>query len=422
MSLPSRIAGAPEHYDIAILGGGLIGMSLACQLYQDGGDDPPSIVIIEKNKPKRGGGWDDQVVFLSPDAIDFFKSLDLWQQLARYAAPVLAIHLAWSLYPGNRPQRMTSLDVEDQSDHDKLGVIIASHYLHNALARCCAATLPSSTWIAPAQLESTSVHDECVLLTLADGRQISTDLWVVAAGSATDKTALADLRAFKHDYHQSAITAWITHQNPHHDCAAQYFFTDGPMALLPLKPTKAGARSALIWTQAAPRAKALTALDEPSFKAVLQERCGDFVGTIDHISKPVTRPLRLILPHQLISPRRVLIGDSAHHIHPLAGQGFNIGLRDVRALAAALDAARNLGLDCGHPSALTDYQQRRRSDGIAFGLGSDLLNQLFATRSLPLRLSIGLAMGAIDQSDFLRRQIINLASGGLENRLRSLLP
>jgi 2-octaprenyl-6-methoxyphenol hydroxylase len=244
-------------------------------------------------------------------------------------------------------------------------------------------------------------------LTLASGRTLRTRLIVGADGRASGTAMRAGITRSGWGYSQTALVCAVEHERPHHGIAHQFFMPPGPLAILPLP----GNVSSIVWSERAETAAAFAAMNDEDFLAVLRPRFGDFLGNIALKGRRYTYPLGLSLASSLIAPRLALVGDAAHGMHPIAGQGLNAGLRDVAALAQVLGEARQRGEDFSAPDVLERYQRWRRFDIAALAATTDFSNRLFSNDNPLLRKLRGIGMGAIQAAAPLRRAMMREAAG-----------
>jgi 2-octaprenyl-6-methoxyphenol hydroxylase len=242
---------------------------------------------------------------------------------------------------------------------------------------------------------------------LADGAKISARLLVAADGARSSIREQAGIATHGWDYGQSGIVTTVSHERDHNGRAEEHFLPAGPFAILPLK----GRRSSLVWTEDAREAERIIALPEDAFHAELERRFGLHLGEIKAEGPRRAFPLGLAMARSFIAERIALVGDAAHVIHPIAGQGLNMGLRDVAALAETIADAARLGLDPGGPDVLERYQRWRRFDTVAMGVATDGLNRLFSNRSDLLRALRDIGMGLVDRAPALKQFFIREAAG-----------
>ena len=244
-------------------------------------------------------------------------------------------------------------------------------------------------------------------LGLADGRTLRARLTVAADGARSKLRALAEIPVYGWDYDQSGIVATIAHDYDHEGVAEQHFLPAGPFAILPLP----GRQSSIVWNERRADARALVALDRDDFIRQLMFRFTPKLGEIRLASRVQAFPFRFQVARRFVGERLALVGDAAHVVHPIAGQGLNLGLRDVAALAETIVGAMRLGLDPGGSSALADYQRARRFDVAASGMGMDAMNRLFSNDFGPLRFVRDLGLRLVDRAPLLKDRLIVEAGG-----------
>ncbi|MGC2717229.1 MAG: FAD-dependent monooxygenase, partial [Pseudolabrys sp.] len=242
---------------------------------------------------------------------------------------------------------------------------------------------------------------------LGDGEAHATRLLVAADGAHSRVRACAGIASTHWAYRQSAIVTTVAHERPHHGRAEEHFLPAGPFAILPLK----GLRSSIVWTEEAGEAQRIVALPDDAFHAELEARFGLHLGEIEAAGPRRAFPISLAIARAFVADRVALIGDAAHVIHPIAGQGLNLGLRDAAALAECITDAARLGLDPGGPDVLSRYQRWRRFDTVAMGITTDGLNRLFSNHSDVLRLVRDIGLGIVDRLPWLKDVFIRQAAG-----------
>jgi 2-octaprenyl-6-methoxyphenol hydroxylase len=246
-----------------------------------------------------------------------------------------------------------------------------------------------------------------VSVRFADGGELSTRLLVGADGAKSAIREQAGIVTHGWTYDQSAIVTTVGHERPHNGRAEEHFLPSGPFAILPLT----GNRVSIVWTETAREAKRMVALPDDEFHDELEKRFGLHLGDIEVIGPRRAFPLGLFTARSFIAERLALIGDAAHIIHPIAGQGLNMGLRDVAALAEAIADAARLGLDIGGVDVLERYQRWRRFDTMTMGVATDGLNRLFSNHSDVLRLARDIGLGLVERLPALKRMFIREAAG-----------
>jgi Ubiquinone biosynthesis hydroxylase, UbiH/UbiF/VisC/COQ6 family len=246
-----------------------------------------------------------------------------------------------------------------------------------------------------------------VAVTLADGRVLRGRVLVGCDGRDSAVAKRAGISRWGHDYGQTALVCAIAHENPHQGIAHQFFMPPGPLAILPLP----GNRSSIVWSERTATAEAIQSLDDAGYLEVLRPRFGDFLGGIALEGKRFAYPLRLTVAERFVAERLALVGDAAHGVHPIAGQGLNLGLRDVAALAEVLIEANRRGEDIAAADVLERYQDWRRFDVTRMALGMDAVNRLFSNGNPLLEAARGLGLGAVNALPGLRRFFIREAAG-----------
>lgn len=247
-----------------------------------------------------------------------------------------------------------------------------------------------------------------VTVTLASGQILRARLLIGCDGRGSGTAARAGIRRVGWGYGQTALVTAIRHEAPHNGIAHQFFMPAGPLAILPLP---GGHHSSIVWSEAETAAAAIQALGDADYLEVLRPRFGDFLGEIALAGARFTYPLSLSLAQSFVAPRLALVGDAAHGVHPIAGQGLNLGLRDVAALAEVLVDAHRRGEDIGAADVLERYQRWRRFDSTTLALGMDSVNRLFSNNNPALRLMRDLGMGAVNALPGLRRGFMRQAAG-----------
>ena len=246
-----------------------------------------------------------------------------------------------------------------------------------------------------------------ITLTLASGKTLRARLCVGADGRSSGVAKRAGIKRVGWSYRQTALVCAVKHAQPHHGVAHQFFMPPGPLAILPLT----GNRSAIVWSETAAAAARIHALTDAEYLDVLRPRFGDFLGEIALAGDRYTYPLGLSLAHAMVADRIALVGDSAHGVHPIAGQGLNAGFRDIAALCEVIVDARRRGEDIGNGIALARYQEWRRFDNTALALATDSFNRLFSNDNEFLRAARDIGMGVINALPGLRRGFIREAAG-----------
>ncbi len=392
-------------YDILIIGGGMVGASLAIALR----DQPLRIAMVEA-APFRAASqpsYDDRAIALSQGSRRIFAAMGVWDTLAPAATPIEHIHVSDQGHFG-----VTRLDAFDEGV-EALGYVITGRALGQGLV-ASASELDNLDLISPATLRELKLgedHATAVIEREGQREPITSALVIAADGGDSSVRRLLDIAVTEKDYHQTAIIANITPQRPHENAAYERFTAHGPLALLPLDADDGDNRCSLVWTHGPEQTEHLLALDDNGFLRELQDAFGWRLGQLLKVGQRANYPLRLIQAREQIRLRLALIGNAAHTLHPIAGQGFNLGLRDVAALAQVLvDACRN-GCDPGELAVLEDYARWRESDHRKVIGFTNALVHIFSNRFPPLSLARNLGLLATDVLPPLKHGLARNAMG-----------
>ncbi len=387
--------------DLAIIGGGMTGLTLACAVAGAGA----RVLLIERQPLAAtvAPAFDGRVTAVAAGSRRLLEALGLWRELAHDAQPIQDIRV------GERHSPLT-VHYDHQSVGDEpLGHIVENRLIRSALLRRAEALAGAGrlTLLAPATVARLRWHEEQAVIRLADGRELTAALVAAAEGRASPTRAAAGIEVLRWDYDQTGIVATIGHERAHRGLAVERFFPEGPFAILPMT----GRRSSIVWAAHNALARELTGLADDEFMAELGERFGDALGALTLAGPRWHYPLSMTQAQRYTARRLALVGDAAHAIHPLAGQGWNLALRDVAALAELVVDARRLGLDPGGSSLLARYERWRRFDSLALIAITDGLNRLFGNDLLPLRLARELGLGLVERIDPLKQFFMRHAMG-----------
>lgn len=389
--------------DVLIVGGGLNGPTLALALASAG---VSSLVLDAAPLAERGrDDFDGRAYALALSSRRMLAALGLWRELEPHAQAILEIKISDGKAGRGAAPWFLHFDAAE-IDEGPMGHFLEDRWLRGALMDAIAAE-PRIEAVGGARVVAQRVVPGGVEVTLADGSVRRGRLLVGCDGRGSQVAARAAIGRVGWDYGQTALVCAIDHAEPHRGVAHQFFMPEGPLAILPLP----GRRSSIVWTEARARAAAIDALDDAGYLAALQPRFGDFLGPIALAGPRYSFPLGLSLAERFVDERLALVGDAAHGIHPLAGQGLNLGLRDVAALAEVLAAARRRGEDLGGAGALAEYQRWRRFDAALLAAATDGLNRLFSNDNPALRLGRDLGLGLVNRLPALRRGLIREAAG-----------
>ncbi|MBW8192683.1 2-octaprenyl-6-methoxyphenyl hydroxylase [Neiella marina] len=393
----------PTDYDVIIAGGGLAGLSLAYALQQV---LPWRIAVIEA-KPLPTGAvpatpsshYDERVLALSAMTVRILKALNLWSTLANKGYPIRHIHVSDE---GNYGK--VRLDAEQQSGATEFGQVLAARHLGEHLQH--QAEQAALDWFRPAHIESTSVLADHREVKLNTGDTLRCQLLVVADGGESNTCDVLGIEAEEHDYQHVAVIANITTDKPHNGLAVERFTANGPLALLPMTEQ----RRSLVWTLPPERAAEVVKLSEQAFSEQLQQAMGYRHGLITQVGSRQSYPLKRRLVTHAGLPRAVIIGNAAHALHPIAGQGFNLALRDVMELAMQLNK-RGVQADIGTPSVIQHYQQQRQGDQIKVANATHALATLFSNDLPPLKWARNLGLVAMSHVPPAQQWLVNQAMG-----------
>lgn len=400
----SAIVGTMEtaDADLLIVGGGLNGPCLALACAQAG---MSSIVLDALPLTTReDSGFDGRAYALALASVRMLGALGIWQAVAENAQPILEIKASDGRAGEGAAPFFLHFD-HAEIEEGPMGQMLEDRHLRRALMTAMEAE-PRITHRAGARVLSQDIGD-LASVTLDGGEVLHGRLLVGADGRRSGVAERAGIRRTGWSYGQTALVCAIDHARPHDGIAQQFFMPGGPLAILPLP----GNRSSIVWSEAEPRASTLAAAGDADFLDALRPAFGDFLGDISLSGQRFSYPLALSVAQSFTAGKLALIGDAAHGVHPIAGQGLNLGLRDVGALAEVLADARRRGEDFGTASVLQRYQQWRRFDTATLALATDAVNKLFSNDNPALRALRDIGMGAIGAMPALRRGFIREAAG-----------
>jgi len=387
--------------DVLIGGGGFAGLALAIALRQALGDTY-QVTVADPALGKSHSG-DARASAIAAAARRLFEAIGVWDAVAGEAQPILDMVVTDSkLQDVMRPSYLTFGG--EVAPGEPFAHMIENPMLVDALVRRATADRVTLTAAAVTSFEA---GRDCVDVALSNDETISATLLVAADGARSAIREAAGIRCVGWSYDQAGIVTTVAHERDHQGRAVEHFLPAGPFAILPLK----GNRSSIVWTEEKDEAARIVALPDDGFHAELEKRFGLKLGEITVAGPRRAYPLGLSLARSFIGERLALVGDAAHVIHPIAGQGLNLGLRDVAALAEAVADAARLGLDPGSPDVLERYQRWRRFDTAAMGLTTDGLNRLFSNSSDALRLIRDVGLGLVERAPALKGLFIREAAG-----------
>ena len=402
-----------EKRDLLILGGGLVGTTLALAAASKG----MTSHLVDRADPAEltAEGFDGRASAISTASWRLLRHIGLEERLAPHGCPIDAIAVTDQMKPGR-------LDFRPEPHEGSLGRMFANRELRRALYEAARAQ-PLITWHAPVEVIARDRDAFGVSARLGDGTRLAAALMVGAEGRRSPTREDAGLEMAKWDYSHRAIIAGLAHSKPHENIAWEIFFPEGPFALLPLLDgPDGGHRSALVWTVAEKDAAGVLKLSDRAFLAEVEKRMGDLLGTLALSGARSSYPLAFQHTARIVGERLALVGDSAHGMHPIAGQGLNLGLRDVATLVEVLDEGLRLGLDLGDAQLLRRYEDWRALDALMVMGATDTLTRLFGVPGRAASALRRLGMAGVQRSPFLKQFFMDEArgvSGSLPELLRA---
>jgi len=394
---------ATEHTDVAIVGAGLVGASLACALAAHG----VKTVLIDRMDPRAMtlDTFDGRASAVALSGQRFLSAIGIWAHLGARFEPIREIRVT-----DNNAPLFLHYNYQDLGE-GFLGMMVENRHLRGAMLARIAELSADLRVFAPADIAQLTQTADAATLELHDGRRISAGIVVAAEGRESKLREHAGIALTGWAYSQTAIVATIGHEISHRGIAHERFLPAGPFAILPLPDGNQTHRASLVWTERADAAAAYLALDDAAFLAEIDERVGGFLGRLSLIGPRFSHPLGLQFAGQYTKGRLVLAGDAAHGIHPIAGQGLNLGYRDAAALTEVILDARRLGLDIGNADALARYERWRRADNLVMAGVTDILNRLFSNNIPPLRIARDVGLAVVNRLPPVKRMFMRHAMG-----------
>jgi 2-octaprenyl-6-methoxyphenol hydroxylase len=390
-----------DRCEVLIAGAGFAGLALAVALKQALG--ARFSVVVADPAFAKGMRADARASAIAAAARRLFETIGVWGAVAKEAQPILDMKITDSrLSDAMRPTYLTFAgEVEEDEPF--------AHMIENGLLQAALVQKSKNCGVVlrAAAVAEFDTGAERIAVRFDDGEAIAARLLVAADGAHSRVREQAGIRNFGWDYKQAAIVTTVAHERDHKGRAEEHFLPAGPFAILPLK----GRRASIVWTEDAREAERIVALPDADFHAELEKRFGLHLGEIEDLGPRRAYPLNLSVARDFVAERIALVGDAAHVIHPIAGQGLNLGLRDVAALAEAIADAARLGLDAGGAEVLDRYQRWRRFDTMAMGFATDSINRLFSNESDVLRLVRDVGLGLVERAPVLKNFFIREAAG-----------
>jgi 2-octaprenyl-6-methoxyphenol hydroxylase len=391
--------------DVLIAGGGQVGLSLALALKRSAPDMAVTLVDAALADDGRAG----RASTITAGGRRMLERLGVWPAIEPQAQPVTSMAITDSRT--RDVARPIYLTFAMEGDDGKASAHVVPDGAVVAALRSAAGAAGVGL-IAEDAVKDFAVVPAAVTAETRKGRHLTARLLVAADGARSRLRDFAGITTVGWSYGQSGIVATVEHERDHGGRAEEHFLPGGPFAILPLKSTERGGRQAsLVWTEPTEVAERLTKGDPLTFAVELERRFGHRLGAMRAIDRPQAFPLGLSVARSFVKPRFALIGDAAHRVHPIAGQGLNLGYRDVAALAETLVEAHRLGLDIGGLAVLDRYQSWRRFDTVEMGLVTDVLNRLFSNDNPALRILRDVGLGVVDRMPNLKDWFVREASG-----------
>jgi 2-octaprenyl-6-methoxyphenol hydroxylase len=401
-----------DRADVIIFGGGLVGLALAAALDSSG----LSGIVVDPADPlpRRDASFDGRTSAVSSSSMRMLETIGVADHLAERGCPIWRIAVADGLKPGGLHF--------DPDDNEPLGFMHENRHLRAALhARAEAGKHSWLLW--KSRVTKVDRGDHGVVVALNDGRKLTAPLLVAADGRNSATREAAGIRVARWKYDHQAIVSVLRHEQPHEHVAYEIFYPTGPFALLPMNDDADRHRSAIVWSVPNDDAAGWLSLSDSDFAAEAEAAMGGFLGKVEMLAPRSSFPLGFHHAAQITAGRLALVGDAAHAIHPIAGQGLNLGFRDVAALAEVLVEGARLGLDLGDQQLLTRYQRWRSLDALSVAFATDSLTQVYGIPGATASAIRRFGMGLIGRISPLRNRLMSEArgtSGDLPLLLRGL--
>ncbi len=397
--------------DVCVVGAGPVGGALACRLARAG----LSVAVVDRSAlpPMEHPSFDGRAYAIAAGSRALLETAGIWEKLPHPPGPIEQIRVSDGK-PGRAASRLflhfDATALGGEAGHGALGWMVEARTMRMALNACLHAA-PGLQLHAPAVAEVTR-DASAAQIRLDTGERFAARLVVAAEGRDSPLRRQAGLTAARWAYPQAGIVCAISHALPHRNTALEHFLPAGPFAQLPMAASEAGANiSAIVWTERRDAAPRLMALDDAAFTAEVQMRLGDHLGAIRLVGQRWMYPLSALYVHRVVAGRLAVVGDAAHGIHPIAGQGLNLGLRDAIALSRLLIAAKAAGEDLGGPDLLARYARARRLDNLSMLVATDGLDRLFSTDNPVLRAARDIGIAAVHRMPGVKRAFMRQAMG-----------
>jgi len=389
-----------DRADAIIFGGGLVGLALAAALDSSG----VSTIVVDPADPdlRKDATFDGRTSAVSSSSMRMLETVGVTDHLEQPGCPIRTIAVTDGLKPGG-------LHFEPDDD-EALGWMHENRHLHAALQ--ARTEVGKNTWLLwKSRVASVDRGDHQVVVSLADGRKLCAPLLIAADGRNSRTREAAGINIARWKYDHEAIVSVLRHELPHDHVAYEIFYPTGPFALLPMTDDKEGHRSAIVWSVPEDDAAGWLSLSDADFAAEAQAAMGRFLGSISLLTPRSTFPLGFHHAAQITAQRLALVGDAAHAIHPIAGQGLNLGFRDAAALAQVLVEGSRLGLDLGDTQLLDRYQRWRSLDALSVAFATDSLTRVYGVPGKTASAVRRFGMGLVERITPLKNKLMNEARG-----------
>lgn len=392
-----------NRFDVGIVGGGLVGASLACALASGG----LRVALLDREDPsaQEDTGYDGRASAIAFGSAQVLKGVGIWPHLVRDASPIWDIRVVDGHVLDGISPLFLHYDHSEIGD-DPFGYIVENVKTRTALHQRCD-ELETLSVFAPVTVTGIEAGVGTAQISLENEDPLDVSVVIAADGKFSTVRGWAGINVAGWAYDQTSIVCTVQHADPHGGVAVELFLPGGPFAMLPMTDN----RSNIVWSEKTDLAKAYMALDDDAFLAELRERFGDWLGDVALTGPRFAFPLSLQHASTYVGDRLALIGDAAHSIHPIAGQGLNMGLRDVAALAEVLVDANRLGLDLGAPSVLKEYESWRRFDNVLLAAVTDGLTRLFSNDMPPLRVARDVGLSIVNRTTPVKKLLMRHAMG-----------
>ncbi|MGB1076883.1 MAG: UbiH/UbiF/VisC/COQ6 family ubiquinone biosynthesis hydroxylase [Bdellovibrionales bacterium] len=378
-----------DQYDVLVIGGGLAGLSLACLLGKQG----IRVCCIDNCDPQKtlDETFDGRTTAISWASQKVLKSAGVWDALDADACPIEDIQIL----DGDSPVLLEFFS--DEVDGRAFGWILENHLIRKALYKAIEAN-ENITLEAPRSIDDFAVFDNRAEAYGENGQVFSAPLIIGADGKNSKTRAWMDIPVRGWSYHQKATVCTIEHENPHNNIAIEHFNPEGPFAVLPMTNGTDGAyRSSVVWSDHSQSATSVTKWDDETFHIGLNARVPDFYGKVKAITPRMSFPLGLKHAYRYVGPRMALVAEAAHAMHPIAGQGLNMGFRDIAVICDLIVEANKKGEDIGSDALLDAYQTKRRADNTGMMAATDMLNKLFGIKAPPVAFARKMGIKAVSR-------------------------